>query len=200
MKYTIKMYSDYLWPYCYIGNGIIEKLKTEYDIEVIHNGFEIHPDVPDQGIPLKTYFPNANQMFSQLKLFAGAYELKVNEISMVPNTNKMLKIGEYAKTVGRSEALNKAVFHSVFVENRNISLIEEIYAICQSVGIEQETVDSVLESTIYADMLDKHKFFCRQNNISSVPTFIINDQIAIVGAQSPDNFKKAFLQLKNDDW
>lgn len=138
-------------------------------------------------------------MFSQLKQFAGAYDLEVNEISMVPNTNKMLQIGEYAKTIGKSEALNKAVFHSVFVENINISLTEAIYRICNSVGIVQEEVDTVLESTTYKEMLDDHKLFCRQNNISSVPTFIINDQIAIVGAQSPDNFKKAFLQLKNND-
>ena len=195
MKYTITMYSDYLWPYCYIGNGIIDKLRQDYDIEVIHKGFEIHPDVPEEGMLLKDYFPNAGQMFSQLKMFAGRYGLDVSEVSMMPNTNKMLQLGEYAKDIGKSEVFEKIVFRAVFVEDRNISTMDEIISLCEKAGIAEEEVKSVLSSDKYRMKLEDNKKFCRENNITSVPTFIINDQVAIVGAQGPESFKKAFSQI-----
>ncbi|MCH4886712.1 hypothetical protein EZV73_03990 [Acidaminobacter sp. JC074] len=179
-----------------MGNGIIDKLRQEYDIEVIHNGFEIHPDVPEEGMLLKDYFPNAGQMFSQLKMFAGSYGLEVSEVTTMPNTNKMLQLGEYAKDVGKSEAFEKIVFKAVFVEDRNISTMDEIISLCEKAGITKEEVDSVLSSDKYKEKLEDNKRFCRENNITSVPTFIINDQVAIVGAQGPDSFKKAFSQVK----
>lgn len=128
-------------------------------------------------------------------MFAERYGQEINEISMIPNTNKLLQIGEYAKDIGKSEELNEIVFKAVFVENRNISLMEEIIKLCKSVGITEEEIEKVLNSDQYKIVLNNHKDFCHDNNITSVPTFIINDQIAIVGAQNPDNFRKAFEQV-----
>ena len=42
MKIKIKMYSDYICPFCYLGEAIIEKLKSRFDIEMEHIGIEIH--------------------------------------------------------------------------------------------------------------------------------------------------------------
>lgn len=126
MKFTITMFSDFLWPYCHIGKGIVEKLKKEYDIEIIHRGFEIHPEVPAEGMLLTDYFPNANQMFGNLKSMGEPYGVEFNHLTMMPNTNKALQIAEYAKTVNKSLEYNTAMYKGTFVDDINISLVEEV--------------------------------------------------------------------------
>jgi len=197
MKYTITMFSDFLWPYCHIGKGIVEKLKKEYDIEIVHRGFEIHPEVPSEGMLLTDYFPNANQMFGQLKSMGEPYGVEFNHLTMMPNTNRALQIAEYAKTVNKSTEYNTAMYKATFVDDINISLVDEIKKIALSVGISEKEVDTVFSDNKYKDILDQNKVFCSANNITSVPTFIVNDEVTIVGAQGPDSFINIFKKLKD---
>lgn len=153
--------------------------------------------MPSEGMLLEDYFPNADKMFGQLKAYGQPYNLPFNPITMMPNTNKALQIGEYAKELGLSDEFNKAMYNAVFEKDINISLDSEIIQIASSVGIDENNVRRAWERSIYADMLDENKVYCQTHNITSVPTFIINDAYAIVGAQGKENFIKVFNQLKN---
>ncbi|MRT92409.1 DsbA family protein [Ancylomarina sp. 16SWW S1-10-2] len=195
MKYTITMISDFQCPYCYIGKGIIDGLKSEYDIEIIFKGYEIHPDIPEHGIPSEDYFPNAKEKNLQLQAFGRQHGLNFTDITSMPNSNKALQVAEYAKSVNKSEEYNTAMYEAFFFKDINISLIPEIKKLAKSVGISEEEVDAVFATDKYKNALKDNKKFCVDNNITSVPTFIINDKIGIVGAQSPENFRRAFKQL-----
>lgn len=197
MKYTITMFSDFLWPYCHIGKGVVEQLKKDYDIEIIHKGFEIHPEVPEDGMLLTDYFPNANQMFGQLKSMGQPYGVKFNHLTMMPNTNRALQVAEYAKEVDKSIEFNTAMYKATFEDDINISDVNEIKKIASSVGITSKEVDTIFENNHYRKILEDNKTYCRNNNITSVPTFIVNDQVAVVGAQGPESFKNIFEKLKS---
>ena len=58
MKIRIKMFSDYICPFCYLGKAIIDKLKNRFDIELEHIGIEIHPETPISGVDLRKWFKN----------------------------------------------------------------------------------------------------------------------------------------------
>ncbi|MFZ0486121.1 MAG: DsbA family protein, partial [Arenicellales bacterium] len=49
---NVSVYSDYICPFCYIGHLRLEKLRSEYDLEVDWRFLEIHPDNPPEGMPL----------------------------------------------------------------------------------------------------------------------------------------------------
>lgn len=148
------------------------------------------------GMPMKTYFPKIDEMAGQLKAMGAPYGLEFNSITTMPNTNKALQVGEYAKTVGKSFEFNKAMYRATFVEDVNISLDSEIIKISVSVGMSEDGVKEALSTDTYKKILDDNKTFCKDNNISSVPTFIVNDKFALVGAQGPDRFKDIFEKLK----
>lgn len=168
----------------------------DYDIEIIHRGFEIHPEVPADGMPMKAYFPKIDEMSGQLRAMGKPYGLEFNSITIMPNTNKALQVGEYAKSVGKSYEFNKAMYKATFVEDINISLESEIIKIAVSIGMTEDGVTDALSTNTYKNILDENKTFCRDNNISSVPTFIVNDKFALVGAQGPDRFKDIFDKLE----
>lgn len=196
MKYKITMFADFQCPYCYIAKNIVDGLKKEYDIEILFRGYEIHPDIPENGIRSEMYFPNAKQKNIQLQEFGRQYGLEFTDITEMPNSNKALQVAEYAKSVNKSEEYNTAMYEAFFFHGINIGLIPEIKKISLSVGISEKEVDNVFSTDTYKYNLINNKYFCRDNNITSVPTFIINDQVVLVGAQSSENFKKVFEELK----
>lgn len=49
MKYRFNIYSDYIWPFCYICKGIVGQLKKKFDIEDEWLPLEIHPEAPKEG-------------------------------------------------------------------------------------------------------------------------------------------------------
>lgn len=195
MNYEISMIADFQCPYCYLGKSTIDRLKSNYDIEIIFKGYEIHPDIPEGGIPSAEYFPNAKQKNDQLQLFGQQQGVEFTDIVTMPNTKKALMVAEYAKSVNKSEAYNDAMYKAFFFEGINIGLTKEIKRIASSVGMTEEEVEAVFADERYGHLLDEHKSFCIEHSITSVPTFIINNEIAIVGAQNVENFEKVFKQL-----
>jgi len=145
---------------------------------------------------MEKYFPNAGQMMGQLKAFGQAYKLEFNKISMVPNTNKALRLAEYAKEVHKIETYSKLMYQAVFVKDLNIGLMSVLYDIGAQAGISRDQVDQALANPLYEKKLQDHIKYCRDNQIQSVPTFIINDQEKIVGAASPETFEAAFKKIQ----
>lgn len=146
-------------------------------------------------MPLTDYFPNAHQMLSQLKSNGARYGVTFNHMSTMPNTNKALQVAEYAKTVNLSSAYNKAMFKAVFEDDLNISLEDVIIQIGLSVGMNEHAIKQVLKNDTYRQVLEDNKLFCHQNAINSVPTFIINGEKVIVGAQDIQNFRRTLDHL-----
>lgn len=104
------MFADFQCPYCYIAKRIIDKLKKEYDTEILFRGYEIHPDIPENGIPSEKYFPNAKQKNIHLQEFGKLYGLEFTDITEMPNSNKALQVAEYAKSINKSDAFNTVMY------------------------------------------------------------------------------------------
>lgn len=190
MKYQITMFSDFQCPYCYIAKGTVDSLKKEYDIEINFRGYEIHPDIPENGIPSKDYFPNAKHKNVQLQEFKRQFGYEFADITAMPNSNKALQVAEYAKEVNKSDAFNTLLYEAFFFKDINISLIPEIKKMALLRGISEAEVDHVFATNKYKEILESNKIFCSDNKITSVPTFIINNIIMVVGAQSAEILKE----------
>ena len=61
------MYSDYICPFYYPGEAIIEKLKNKFDIEMERIGIEIHPETPDEGVDLRGRISGTEEMYEHLR-------------------------------------------------------------------------------------------------------------------------------------
>lgn len=90
------------------------------------------------------------------------------------------------------------MYEAFFFDNINIGVLSEIKKIAVSVGISEEEVDQVFATDKYKFKLEENRKYCRNNNITSVPTFIINDKVAIAGVQSSDSFKNIFEKLQRN--
>ncbi len=83
MKIKIRMFSDYICPFCYLGKAIIDKLKNQFDIELEHVGIEIHPETPICGVDLRKYISQTNEMYEHLRNRGREYGLNFCDVRVL---------------------------------------------------------------------------------------------------------------------
>ena len=120
MTIKIKMFSDYICPYCYMGKAIIDKLMAEYDIELDYVGFEIHPDTALDGNDLKKQFPVTNKLYIRLRDRGKNFGIGYGDVKILANSRKALMGAEYARDRGKTEEFSLEVFESYFEDCLNI--------------------------------------------------------------------------------
>lgn len=200
MKFNIKMYADFQCPFCYIGKSIFDTIRDDYDLDLTFKGFEIHSDVPQEGVLAEEYFGSVSKMLDHIKEYGNKYNVEIADLTTVVNSNKSLRIAEYASEVGKGDQFNAAMYKAMFVDTLNIGLDDVLKEISSSVGISNEEVDKVLDDPKYKkSLLDNHNY-CKHNDINSVPTFIINDRVRITGAQPPKVFKEVFEKFERGEF
>lgn len=193
----IKVFSDYICPFCHIGDGILEILAKEYEMTVERVGMEIHPETPDEGVQLDVRFGKDRLAISleYLQNISRTHGIPFNPIYHMPNSHNALEAAEFARDHQAHEQFHKAIMHAYFVDGKDIGNIEILKEIAESVGLNVESMVKALEIRHYEDRLSSDLRMARQLGIHSTPTFVINDAFVITGAQPLENFKSAFDEI-----
>lgn len=191
----IKMFSDYMCAWCYLADTMLNSLKEQYNFEVEHIGFELHPTTPEQGEDMNINHPGTPQTMAYINQLGKTYGLKLCDLPILANTKKALIVGEYAKAVGKGDAYVHAMWKAYMEDGRNISFLPEIEAAAQTVGISQQEVKTALADPQYAESLQRNMASGQYYSVSSVPTFIIEDTYKVTGAQKPEVFRQIFEEI-----
>lgn len=197
MDFKLTIFSDYICPWCYVGQGVVNKLKTEYQIDIEWRPFYLRPDTPPEGMDLPDYVLNARANGSEdhLQKLAGQ-----NGMSYVPtkrfyNTRLAHEATEYAREHHKANEFHKLMFHKVYVESQDPSQWSVIRSVAEEVGLDANDMQSVVESGTYTDEVANQVQQAYQMGVSGVPTYVINDKYALVGAQPYEVFKNALNQI-----
>jgi predicted DsbA family dithiol-disulfide isomerase len=199
MKIKIKMYSDYICPFCYLGEAIIEKLKSRFDIEMEHIGIEIHPETPDEGVDLRGKISGTEEMYENLRCRGKEYGLNFCDIRLLSNSRKALIVGEYARKVGKNAEFTHEVFKAYFEGCLDIGKEAVIFELAQKVGLSKKEVEDCLNNPLYQNSFANNCAEARKLDIWSVPTFIINGKYRIEGAQLEETFVELFEQVSRSE-
>lgn len=199
MKHKFVIFSDYVWPYCYIGKGIVDKLKKEFDIDDEWLPFEIHTETPTNGMAIGNLFPPSSleSMFRNLKLMGEKYGIEFNIINILSNTHLSLAAGEYAKEMGKFHEYNQEIFNAYFSKGRDIGDINVILSIAESIGLNSMELQRKLSDGQYDGILRNTTEEAKRSRINSTPTFIIDDKYIIVGAQPIEKFRDVLRKTED---
>ena len=56
-RLSVTVFSDYICPFCYVGDARLDKLRDGYELDVEWCFYEIHPDNPAEGKPVEELYP-----------------------------------------------------------------------------------------------------------------------------------------------
>jgi predicted DsbA family dithiol-disulfide isomerase len=198
MKIKIRMYSDYICPFCYLGEAIIEKLKSRFDIEMEHIGIEIHPETPEEGVDLRGKICGIEEMYENLRCRGKEYGLKFCDAKLLSNSKKALIVGEYARKVGKNQEFTHEVFKAYFEGCLDIGKEAVLFEIGEKVGLAKQEIEDCLKNSFYQNSFANNCAEARKHDISGVPTFIVNGKYRITGAQSEQTFVEFFEKINKE--
>ncbi|KQU16874.1 hypothetical protein ASG65_08115 [Bacillus sp. Leaf13] len=202
MTVKIKVYSDFICPFCFLGTGPLDEVVKEKDVEVEWMPFELRPS-PFPKIDPRTQ-PRVMEAWNSI-IYPTAKKLGL-EIKL-PHFRSYTHLAfegyQFAKEHGKGNEFHHRVFIANFQEEQNIEDIEVLTKLADEVGLSQEAFKEALVSRKYKKMhreAIKHALIDAQ--ITAVPTFIIGDEV-IQGITSKEKLAKAIDQeienIKEDE-
>lgn len=211
MKPTIKVdiISDVVCPWCYIGKkrfeNAVEQLKDKFDFEIDFKAFELHPDIKDTTTKLDDYLLNKFGSEEQLEIMkdrvVGAaheegIEMNFTSDSIVPNTLLAHRLLQLIKDKALKAKVKESLLKAYFTNNVNVGVQAEIEKIAIDNDVPQNIIQSFLENKNVDAVLEEQNYY-RQAGVNAVPSFIVNDQYLIQGAQNTETFIESLTQIGN---
>lgn len=173
----VTVFSDYICPFCYVGDARLDKLKERYDLEVEWSFFEIHPDNPAEGKPVSElgYPPEQWQrMMTNLEAMAKKDGLELAPRSFTTNSHRAMLLAEAAKDLDAEtfQLLHKRLFFAYFAEQKNIGDEDVLRKIAAEVGIPRDVVDRAFSDEAYERRLDQQQTRAAMLGVQGVPGFL----------------------------
>jgi len=178
---------------------VVEKLKAEYQVDVEWRPFYLRADTPPEGMELPDYIKRArtNGSEERLRSMANAYGMEFESTERIYNTRSAHEATEYAREHGKGNEFHKIVFRKVYAGGQDPSNWDVLRSAAEEAGLNADEMHSEVDGGKFtANVADQVKW-AYQIGVSGVPTYVINDRYAVVGAQPYEVFKNALAQIMN---
>lgn len=200
----VSIYSDYTCPWCFIGAKRFEQageeLSDEVDLQVKWMPFEIHPEVPPEGMPVEQLgYPKEQfeRMQEYLSEQAEAEGLTVVKREMVANTHDALAAATFVqnKDPEHFDDFHRGLFRAYFSEGRNLNDVDVLMDVARESGADPEAVAQLVESGSYDDAIAATGEMARRLGITGTPTFVFESEFAVVGAHPVETLRDAVREV-----
>jgi predicted DsbA family dithiol-disulfide isomerase len=207
-KLKIDIVSDVVCPWCTIGYKRLEKaiaeLGIEDQVEIEWQPFELNPNMPAEGQNLREHISEKygstleQQEESQQRMVDAGAELGFTfdyfgEMRMA-NTFDAHILLEYAKDFGKQTQLKMQLTKAFFSERKDVSKRAILKQALLDVGLDAEEALSKLDNEEARYEVRTKQAYWKNLGVNSVPTFVLDRESALTGAQPVDVFKQVLTE------
>jgi predicted DsbA family dithiol-disulfide isomerase len=176
---------------------VVEKLKAEHNVDLEWRPFYLYFDTPPEGRELPEHVIRARTHGSEerLRQIAESYGMEFVSTKRIYNTRLAHEATEYARVQGKGNEFHKAVFRRVYAEGQDPSQWDVLRSAAEEVGLDGDEMQNEVQDEKYRVIVEDQVRWAYQIGVTGVPTYVINDRYAIVGAQPYEVFKGALEQI-----
>ena len=205
----IKMFSDTICGWCYIGKERLKQALREVGgngIKVTNLPFQLNPDMPLEGMDRIQYIKkkfgsieNAKPMYDNMILQGQQenLEIKLDKIKKTPNTVKSHLLIDYAKLNKVENEVMDSIFESYFFKAKDIGDENVLLEIGKKHDLDIKRLEKFITQKENLQKINKLDTIAKQMGISGVPFYIFNDKISISGAETVENLTQAINKSLN---
>jgi predicted DsbA family dithiol-disulfide isomerase len=202
IRAAVDIWSDYVCPFCYLEMPAIVRLQEEFGprVEVAWHAFELRPEPAPTLDPKGAYLRDL--WAASVYPMARQAGMKLVLPPVQPRSRKAFEAVEYARTVGRFDAMHLALFKAFFEEGRDIEDTETLLDIGASVGLDMNALKGALDAGRYTHRVLEAEQKAQRLGISGVPLSIVrgqdwplSDGIVLRGAVPYDSLRAAIEQV-----
>jgi predicted DsbA family dithiol-disulfide isomerase len=197
--------SDVICPWCYIGKRRLERALRElggrHEVRVRWHPFQLNPTMTGEGMDRRDYRTakfgswERSQALDAQVAEAGEAEgiaFTFDRIGRTPNTLDAHRLIALAGEQGVQDAVVEAFFRGYFTEGRDLGDRGTLLGLAAQAGLDRGRAESLLGGDDGLESLRAAEAQSRRAGVQSVPTFVINGEVTISGAQGPQAFLAAF--------
>ena len=196
----VEIWSDIACPWCYVGKRRFEAALAEFEhsdqVEVTWRAFELDPDAPHEregeraarlAEKYGTTVERAREMEHNMTDTAAGDGLEFRfDIARSGNTFDAHRVVHLAAEHGLQDAMKERLFKAYLGEGELISDHDTLVRIGTEVGLpKDELIDTLASDRFAAEVRDEERT-AFGFGIGAVPTFVIDRQFGISGAQPPE--------------
>ena len=201
-RLSVTVFSDYICPFCYVGDARLDKLRDEYTLDVDWCFFEIHPDNPAEGRPVEDlgYPPEQwRRMMENLEQMAREDGLALAPRTFTTNSHSALLLAEATRRLAPEafEALHKRLFEAYFAERQNIGDREVLRKIADECAIPGDVVEQAWTDPDYEQRLRDQSWRAAQVGVQGVPAFLFGRYL-VAGAVPAQTLSRAAEYVLNE--
>lgn len=198
---TIEIVSDVVCPWCFIGlrrlSTAIEQVCREipdFHCRKLWLPFFLNPDTPPEGEPYQPFLiakfgsvERVESLFDRVRVAGREYGLEYafDKIALRANTLRAHRLIHWVQQRGDAEGLVERLFAAQFQRGEHVGDIGLLTAVAGECGYPPEEVAAYLSSEQDVDLLRTMEAEIRAVGIRQVPTFIVDRQRVVVGAEDP---------------
>jgi predicted DsbA family dithiol-disulfide isomerase len=193
----LEIWSDIACPWCYVGKRRLEAALAAFDhadeVTVTWRSFELDPSAPAERTGDRTEaiarkygmtVQQAREIEQHLVDTAAAEGLDFRfDLARSGNTFDGHRLVHLAAAHGRQDAMKERLLLAHFTEGEPVGDHETLARLAVEVGLPEAEVAETLAGDRYAEEVRADERAAGELGISAVPTFIIDRQVGVSGAQ-----------------
>ena len=194
----LRLISDYICPWCYIGRVRAERLRGEFPLQLQLSAFDLRPGLPPEGLPREAVYgqrPEMEKRSGFVQELAAGDGIELGRPAIIADTHRAHQATEFARESGKDPEYSLAVFRAYWQQDRNIGNPKELLAIAEEVGVDASGLERALADDRYAAAVNEQIRWARWNGVTGIPTFVFDDRYALVGAEPYDIMARAVRRL-----
>ncbi|EGD94894.1 hypothetical protein TESG_02396 [Trichophyton tonsurans CBS 112818] len=215
-NFTIKIVSDTVCPWCYVGKKRLEKGISMYKavhpdskdtFSIAWSPYYLNPHAPEIGVD-KTEYLNARfgaeraaMMQARLARVGQAEGINFKFGGRTGNTRESHRLIQLGKTKGEAVQTRvvEELFASYFENEGDITSRDTLIAAGVKAGLDESEVKAWLKSDQGGPEVDREVDEAKRAYISGVPNFTIQGKYQIGGAEDPTTFLETFEKVRAEE-
>lgn len=206
---TVKIWSDVMCPFCYIGKRRFEQALALFpgrdSVSVEWKSFQLDPDgktIPERSV---------NEYLAERKGWSLDYTRRVQaqvtamakdvgltydfDKAVVANSFDAHRLSHLAKQYGKQDAMEERLFRAYFTEGKNTADHDILIALGVEIGLDAAEVATMLSGGGFGDAVQRDIREAREIGVHGVPFFVFDDTYAVSGAQPAELFLQVLTKV-----
>jgi predicted DsbA family dithiol-disulfide isomerase len=176
------VYSDYACPFAYVGHRRVAKLRAQGRLEVVEwRPFELHPEIPVQGVPR----PRGRGGAGTLRALLEEDGLPIKASPVAWNSRLALLAAEHARDLGAHEAVHERLFAAAWEEGEDLGRPEVLAHVLHGAGVDGDAIVEAARSWTLVDRITESLEDAWSRGITGTPSYVTGDGRILRGVQDP---------------
>ena len=200
--------SDPICPWCYIGKTQLDRAlaaNPDHPFTIEWHPFQLNPSMPAEGMDRRAYLEGkfgskaaAVEVYGNIERQAQALGLPINfaAIKRTPNTINAHRLIHWAGLEQKQQLLIDALFDAYFCNGIDIGDLGALRDIAIKAGLQRDVTTQLLNSDSDISIIKERDSHSRKMGVNAVPTFIVANQHAVPGSQTPEVWASIIAELQ----